>query len=191
MLLDVSATVNPVDMARFNATLAEMTRHGKRTATDTLFYAAIDFCLSARKRTKLSQTRRTVRVNTDPLTGRVAPWLIEAWHQGSRTPDLWPASSKSDSRRVIMRRGAARNSWSGAMRALNYSRGGSTVGSAGINAGWARKHNWQSEKPSVIVQNRIQYLDAIAPNLVSESLGAVTRAMERRLSRAAAKMVGL
>lgn len=178
--------MHPSDIRRFSGATLRMVRDLGYSNERAVREAAIAFARSGRAATKVGKKKRDLVPNPDHQPGRGrrpargAKYLIVVKHQ-TRSDTHIATNARSDRRRIIRMRGAAKNSWAGVMR--NLGKSAATVGGGhGRRQGFAivRADKWS---PSIELVNLTGYLLDVHPDLPQTAMAKATRAMHRRMDR--------
>ena len=187
MSTEFDMAFSPASLADFRALIRESVLVVGRDLEKTLLWYSRAFIKSARANTKMGRKLRDVIDNPDwkPRSGR-ARYLIRVLHQGDAAPTYIPANKRSDPRRVISRRGTAKNTWNGCLRRLGGS--AKTVGGGhGSKYGTAKKR-LQEAVPSIEIINPLSYLPIIHPNILEETMQRTNHRMAKLMTRQAQRL---
>ena len=196
-MLDVTATVDRQDVARFTSAIQRLQTDLGKDAENAVQHAAIRFAMSGRARSKPSKKNRELFPNPN-RTGRGkkavgARYLIQYLRQPPNPPRLVPTDVRSDKRRVIETRGLAKASWGWML-----SRMGRSV-SAGVTQG--RKTGRLASKfadvvnhsgrrdPSIRLTDRLTYLKRAFPGIEPRAFQSAANQLNAIMDKAVARRV--
>jgi len=167
------------DIDHLNRAMLRMVRESEIDNEQLVRHTAFAVARSGRAATKLSKKRRDIIGNPDAERGK-AQYLIRVRHQ--EHPDTFiPTNSRSDPRRLLRMRGAAKNSWAGVLKSLGAI--ADTVGGRhGTGYGYAvrRGDKWH---PVIEITNLTSYLLIVHPDIAHTAAEKGARALEKRLDR--------
>lgn len=171
-------TFDKASVAAFDRAINNVFDQTQRSAAETVKYASIRFAMSGRANTKVGKKNRAVVANT----GKGAKWLVVVKHQ--KKPDTFlPTNRKTDPRRVIKYRGAAKNSWNGVFRRLNRPAASSAGGGKGSRWGTAKQIGMKTHNPAIIIENFTAYMLEAFPALLGTAYNKAAKAMQYQLDR--------
>jgi hypothetical protein len=184
--------ISQQQMGDFGRLLSDVATLTGRELPSIVGQASVWFLQSAAKETKLSKTKRPVETNPDRvklgrrLTG--PKYRFQTYTQGR---SWWNyTDDRMDPKRVIQRRGAARNTWK-AMIPLTFKGNASFVGnksaqSSARSAVDVRKST-SAENAWTEMRNSLSYMAVIAPHVMASAMGKTHRRMEAYYLKALAK----
>ena len=189
-LMDVKVEFPPGESADFESLLRDISNLTGRSLPSIVEQATVYFLQSAARGTKQSKTKRKIFTNPDrdAKGKRIAGerYRFRRYMQGA--DPIWVKTDvRMDPRRVIERRRLARNTW----KALIYK---SSRKSPAMTGNVKNTSNIAREAVSatvfkaatdahITVTNRLGYMHAIAPNILSESLRKAQSRLEKYLLR--------
>lgn len=194
----MSVKFDPRDVARMNRALVELERETGASAAQANVIGAQAFCRSARRATPRARKTRSVQV-----TSYGPPKLYGMWTfvRPGNSLELVPVSGPDSRRRPIRNRNFAKATWTAAARALGK---GSEAMPAGVSASAVRRYARGKARltgltPFAEVESSFRAIADLdvgtrfnrAYRIAAQGMAAGARAVERRLSIAAARYAGI
>ena len=192
--LAVNLRVTEASLKQFQKAIDRVALETKKSGKDAVIQAAIRVVRSLQARSKPGRKaggrgkklRKIIR-NPDydeglPLekdyVGGGAQFLIVAYTQKSKNPNLIPTNNRDDPRRKIKRAGLMKSSWGWMLKDL----GRSTSTKHGKRPGVVTvRKDLSGFEPNILLHNRLKYLTLARPNIVNESIVAASRSLEGHL----------
>lgn len=181
----IDAQVKQADITALNRAITRLRKDTGVSAQGSVLFAANKVAASAAGASKRGKKNRAIRPNPN-RTGRGrkaqgALLQIVVLRQGTKPTRFLPTNNRRDPRRVIARRGLAKEVWQSIGFRLSLRRGG---GVRRRSARWAKvvKRLTQGD-PSVTLTSGLSYQRAAFPTLEATAIIKGTRAIKQHSER--------
>lgn len=191
------------EMHAFESLLQDLIRETGRAAPDVVEQASVFFCKGCAVVIPISAKKRPIwyKYGLGPpgqetsSKARDGRWPVVTIYTQHKPPHDVSVSGASDPRRLIARRGAARNTWLGLIAKVGARTRGALVGtSAAQQTGYkytSASVIRQGDTPYTQMINRLTYMQAIAPNVMSAGMAKAQARIQWRLEQHRNKLEAL